>query len=117
MSASENILLVLAGLGMLQGILLSLIVYLHPKSDRCVNFFLAMYIFSMSIVISTVILLTVIPWHKTYTFESYPLLMGCFLYLYIRSFSETISWGKALPYLIPFLFFIESFVFNVTSFN
>jgi AraC-like DNA-binding protein len=113
MLASENILLVLSGLGMLQGLLLACIVYFHPKSDRSVTLFLALFIFSMSIVMSTVILLNLIPWHKTYTFDSYPLLMGCFLYLYIRSFKETITWRKALPYLIPFLvYFLTSYPYQ-----
>jgi AraC-like DNA-binding protein len=117
MSASENILLVFAGLGMLQGILLAAIVYFHPKSDRSVTVFLAGFIFSISVVMSTGILLNVIPWHKTYTFESYPLLMGCFLYLYIRSFKETITLRKAFPYLIPFLFYFLISYFYLNAMN
>jgi AraC-like DNA-binding protein len=115
MSFSENILLVLSGLGMLQGLLLAAIVYFHPKSDRSVTVFLALYIFSMSIVMSTVILFNAMQWHKTYTFESYPLMMGCFLYLYIRSFRETITWRKALPYFLPFLFYFSISYFYLNA--
>jgi AraC-like DNA-binding protein len=117
MSVSENILLVLSGLGMLQGVLLAAIVYFHPKSDRSVTLFLALFILSMSIVQSTVILFNVMTWHKTYTFESWPLLMGCFLNLYIRSFSETITWRKAFPYLSPFLFYFFISYFYLNALN
>jgi hypothetical protein len=46
---SENILSLICGLGILQGILLAALLYFHPKSDRSVNTFLALYIFCISI--------------------------------------------------------------------
>lgn len=104
-SISENILSFISGLGIIQGFLLAALIYFHPKSDRSVNLFLALYIIGISLVMSTVFILRVVPWQKTYTVEALPLLMGPLLYLYIRSFKETITWRKALPHFIPYLTF------------
>jgi len=93
-------------LGAVQGLLLALLIYFHKKSNKSVNLFLAAYIGCICIASSSAILLTIIPWQRTYTCETYPLLIGPFLYLYIRSFREKVTWRKALPHLLPFLIFL-----------
>jgi hypothetical protein len=42
LSISEDILAFISGIGILQGILLSLLIYFHHKSDKTVNKFLAL---------------------------------------------------------------------------
>ncbi len=45
----ENLLLFISGVGMLQGFLLANLLYFHPRSDRSVNRFLALFIFFLCI--------------------------------------------------------------------
>jgi len=106
--------MLIAGLGTIQGIFLALIIYFHPKSDKSVSLFLSLYIFSFSIVMTIPFVLKTIGWQGSWFVEPFPLIVGPLLYLYIRSFKETITWSKAFPHLIFFIlyFFISYFVFE-----
>jgi len=109
-SISENILLLFCGLGILQGILLAALIYFHPKSDRSVNTFLALYIFCISSVMTMPIAMNVIGWRNSYFIQPIPLLPGIFLYFYLLSFKETLTWRKALPhFIIVFIFFFLTY--------
>jgi AraC-like DNA-binding protein len=96
---------------MLQGMILAALVYFHKKSDRSVNKFLALYIAVLSFVMMSPLLLQVITWQKSSLFmEPVPLLIGPFLYFYLRSFKETITWRKAWPH------FVMAFVYLFVSY-
>jgi AraC-like DNA-binding protein len=97
--------------------LLACLLYLHPKSDRSVNVFLALYICCFSITAATPHIEKLVTWQKSFFMEPFPLLAGPLLFLYIRSFSTTITWRKALPHFIPFiaLMFISYAFFSYMS--
>lgn len=109
LSISENILFFIAGIGTLQGILLAALLYFHPKADKTVNLFLALYIFCLSIIMTTALFYQILPWQNTFFLEPFPWMAGPLLYLYVRSFKEKINWRKAWPHILPFfiLFFIS----------
>jgi AraC-like DNA-binding protein len=115
LSISENILLFVCGLGILQGMLLAALIFFHPKSERSVNTFLALYIFCISCVMTMPITIEVIGWQNSYFIQPLPLLPGIFLYFYIRSFKGTISWRKALPHFIIILMFFFLSYWNITE--
>lgn len=102
---SENILIFIAGFGTLQGIFLACLIYFHPKSDKSVNIFLALYIMLISIVMTNPFLIKVIGWRNGFFFEPLPLAIGPLLVFYLRSFKEIITWKKAFPHFIYFLFY------------
>lgn len=116
-SISENILSLITGLGIVQGILLACLLYFHPKSDRSVNLFLALYICCLSISATTPYIERLVTWQKSFFIEPVPLLLGPLLYLYIRSFTHTITWRNAFPHFIPFIvmFFISYWFFEYIS--
>ena len=105
LTVSENILSFVCGVGLLQGVLLSLLLYYHPKSDRSVNKFLSLYLLGITIVMAGPLTINLITWQKSFFFEPFPLAVSPLMYLYIRSFKQTITWKKALPHLL--LFFIH----------
>ena len=109
-SLSENILLLICGLGILQGILLAALIYFHPKSDRSVNAFLAMHILFISIAMTMPFTVRLITWQKANLMQPVLLLPAIFLYFYIRSFRERLNFKNTAPhFLIVFLFFIAVF--------
>src|SRR6476660_8246772 len=114
-SISENILLLLCGLGILQGILLAALIFFHPKSDNSINKFLALYIFCISCVMTMPITMNVIGWQNSYFVQPVPLLPGIFLYLYLLSFKETITWRKAFPHFIIFFVFFFLTYWNLSA--
>lgn len=105
LSISEHVLLFISGFGTLQGILLAFLLYFHPKADRSVNIFLALYILCFSAVTTMPLILRVFTWQKGIFLEPLPLLVGPVLYFYLRSFKEVITWRKALPHFLPFFLF------------
>ena len=115
MSITENILYFLLGFGVLQGILLAGLLYFHSKSDRSVNTFLALYIFCISAVMTMPITINAIGWQNSYIIQPIPLLPGVFLYFYILSFKETITWRKALPHFIIVFVFLFLAYLNLTA--
>jgi hypothetical protein len=49
---TEDVLLLISGLGLLQAALLAILIYYHPRSDKAVNKFLALYIFSFTLIMA-----------------------------------------------------------------
>src|SRR5215813_891064 len=103
LTVSEKILSCTCGLGILQGVLLAALVYFHPKGDKSVNIFLSLFIFSTSAIMTMPFIIQEVGWQKSFFIQPLPLTGGPLLYLYIRSFKETITWKKALPHFIPFV--------------
>jgi len=104
-SISENILFVISGLGIAQGIFLSCLIYFHPRSERSVNIFLALYVLSLSIILCLPFVLRLFTWHNSIFIEPFPILLGPSIYLYIKSFREPVSLREAFPHFVFFLLF------------
>ncbi|HKO81735.1 MAG TPA: hypothetical protein VJU78_15125, partial [Chitinophagaceae bacterium] len=105
-SIPENILLFLSAFGTFQGCLLAALLYFHPKSDRSVNVFLALYIFFISIPSIVLVWQYFFSWHVIIFVQPFLLLIGPLLYLFIRSFREVITWKKAGPHFILFVLYL-----------
>lgn len=114
LSISENILAYISAFGLLQGILLAVVIFYHPKSDRRVNKFLALYIACISIVMSGPLLLKIVGWKNSFGVAPFPALVGPLLFFYIRSFKQAITWVKAFPHLILFVVYLIGSYFFVT---
>jgi len=115
LSLSENVLLFISGLGIVQGFLLAGLVYFHPKGDRSVNLFLALYVFFISCVMTMPVIMNLIGWQSSYFIQPVPLLPGIVLYFYLRSFKEIISWKMILPHLIPVAIFFFITYINLSA--
>ena len=100
LSIPENILLFIAGFGIVQGFLLSALLYFHPRSNKSVNIYLALYIAVISIVMSGPFILNSFSWKGSFVIQPLPLLIGPFLYLYVKSFKQGINVRKALRHFI-----------------
>ena len=96
----------MAGVGILQSLFLACLIYFHPNSDRSVNKFLALYVLWLSVPMFTPLLLQFIPWQPLIMVEPFLLLAGPFLYLYVRSFKETITFRKAWIHFILFFLYL-----------
>lgn len=108
---SEKILLYVCGFGILQGSLLAGLLYFHRNSNKKINRFLALYVFATPLIMALPFFLKLIGWQNSYFVQPVALLPGPFLYFYLRSFQENITWKKALPHFIPFAaFFILSYL-------
>lgn len=105
MSLSENILLFVSAFGFLQAILLAAILYFHPQSDRSVTTFLGLYITCLCIPMLASILQHYVWWQAMIFTDPFPILLGPLLYFYVRSFREKITFKKAWPHLILFVFY------------
>jgi len=116
LTVSENILKMICGLGVLQGILLAALIFLHPKGDRNVNLFLALFIFSVSAVIALPYIVQTVGWQNSFFVQGIPLLPGPCLYLYIRSFKETITLRKAWPHFVLFFIWLIPAYWNIGRF-
>jgi len=106
LSVAENILYFISGFGILQGVLLAGLIYFHPKSDRSVNKFFALYIFFTSAIMTMPYLINAFGWKNSWLIMPLPVLTGPFLYFYLLSFKETITWKRAWPHFIPALAFL-----------
>jgi len=106
LSISENFLLFFSAFGVLQGVLLAFVLYFHPKGDKSVNFFLAQYVFFISIPSITLIAQHYFSWHVIIFVQPFLLLIGPLLYLYVRSFKEVITWQKAWPHFVLFFLYL-----------
>jgi AraC-like DNA-binding protein len=102
---TEDVLLLISGLGLLQAALLAILIFFHPKSDKTVNKFLALYIFSFTLIMLGPFIIKLISWRKAFFFGTVPLLVGPIMLFYIRSFKETITWKKAWPHLWMFVLY------------
>lgn len=98
----ENILMLICGIGILQGILLSALIFFHRRSDKSVNKFLSLYIISITAVMIMPLTMNLVGWQNSYFIQPLPVLPPVFLYLYILSFKEKITWKKAYPHFIIF---------------
>jgi len=106
LNISANLTLLISVSGILQAILLAMLLYFHPKSDKSVNVFLSLYIFCISILMLIPSVQQLFSWQITLYLMPFPLLIGPFLYLYVRSFKEAITWHKAWPHFLLFLIFL-----------
>jgi len=106
LNISANLTLLISASGILQAILLAMLLYFHPKSDKSVNVFLSLYIFCISILMLIPSVQQLFSWQITLYLMPFPLLIGPFLYLYVRSFKEAITWHKAWPHFLLFLIFL-----------
>jgi AraC-like DNA-binding protein len=117
LTVSENILKMICGLGVLQGMLLAALIFFHPKGDKSVNLFLALFIVSVSAVIALPLLVLTLGWQHSFFLQGIPLLPGPCLYLYIRSFKETITFRKAWPHFVLFFIWLIPTYFNIAKFS
>jgi len=101
--------------GILQAIVLAALAFFHPKSDKSVNVFLSLYIICVSILMLIPVVQQLFYWQTILYLMPFALLIGPFLYLYVRSFKETITWRKAWPhFLLFFVFLILDYTFLPT---
>lgn len=113
----ESVLTFVCGFGILQGVLLAAFIYFHPKSEKSVNIFLALYIICTSAIMSLPFTINMIGWRHGYLLYWIPSLGGPLLYLYLKSFREIIHFRKIVLHLVfPVLFFLLSY-WNVTRLN
>jgi AraC-like DNA-binding protein len=89
----------------LQGILLPAILYFHPKSDKSVVTFLSLFIFCISIPILMPVGQQLFSWQVIIFVEPFTVAFGPLLYLYVRSFKETITWQKVWPHFVLFVLY------------
>src|SRR6476620_5786876 len=112
LNISTNLTSLISASGILQAILLAALLYFHPKSDKSVNIFLSLYIFCISILMLIPAAQQLFSWQIILYLMPFPLLIGPFLYLYVRSFKEAITWHKAWPhFLLFFIFLILDYLF------
>ena len=112
--ASEKILSLICGFGILQGILLAALVYFHQKSDKSVNIYLSLYILVTSLIMSMPFIIKIIGWQNSFFMQPLPVLAGPLLYFYLRSFKETLAWRKVVPHLIAFVLFFFAAYWNIS---
>lgn len=105
LSITERFLFLFCGVGILQGILLAGLLYFHPKADKKVNAFIALYIFCTSLVMSLPLMIKMVGWQNSFLIMPLPLLPGPLLYLYLLSFKQKITWKIAWPHFIMFILF------------
>src|ERR1700754_4602489 len=103
LALSTTLILFISAAGVIQAILLAALLYFHPKSDRDVTRFLALHILGVSIYMLMPVLQQLFTWHLIAFLVPFQFLIGPFLYLYVRSFKEELTWRKVWPHLIPFV--------------
>ena len=114
LSVSENILLFIAGFGILQGFLLAALIWFHPNTNKTGRAFLAPFIICLSTPMFLPLAQHLFSWHTYIFLAPFAVLQGPLLYLYVRSFKEVITWKKAWPHLLLFLIYI--FIISRLSF-
>lgn len=114
LTVSEKILGLVTGLGILQGILLAALVYFHPKSDRSVNIFLSLFIFFITAVMSIPFAIRLVGWQNNFYLVPISLIPGPFLFLYLRSFKEKITFKKAWPHFIITIVYVGLSYWNLS---
>jgi AraC-like DNA-binding protein len=106
LSTSENILLFISCFGVLQAILSAALLYFHPRSDRSVTAFLALFIACVPTPMIVPLMQYFFPWQIYMYVAPFTLLVAPALYLYVRSFKEVITWRKTWPHFILFLVYL-----------
>jgi AraC-like DNA-binding protein len=102
LALSTTLILFISAAGVIQAILLAALLYFHPKSDRAITRFLALHILCVSIYMLMPVLQQLFTWHIIAFLVPFQFLIGPFLYLYVRSFQEQITWRKVWPHLVLF---------------
>jgi AraC-like DNA-binding protein len=103
---SAQLIFLFAASEMVQGIFLAALLYFHPKTDKSVNGFLSLYIICVCILLLIPAVQQLFSSEAILYLMPFPLLIGPFLYLYVRSFKETITWRKAWPHFVLFFIFL-----------
>ena len=106
LTISESILLFISGFGIIQAILAAALLYFHPRSDRSVISFLALYIACISIPMFIPVMQHFFSWQVYVFLAPFTLVIGPSLYLYVRSFKEVITWKKTWPHFILFAIYL-----------
>ena len=112
---SENILSLVCWLGVLQGVLFAAMLYFHPKSDRSVSIFLALHVLLTATIMTLPFIIRMLGWQNSAMLLQIPFLGGPFIYLYLRSFKERITWKKASPHFILFVVFVLLSYINISN--
>lgn len=117
LSITERFLFLFCGVGILQGILMAVLLYFHPKADKRVNTFIALYICCTSFVMSLPWMINMVGWQNSFWVMPLPLLPGPLLYLYLLSFKQKVTLKKVWPHFILFIlfFFIVRWNLSVMS--
>ena len=90
LSASERILSYISGFGVLQGILVSLLIYFHPKSDKKNNKFLAFYIAAISVIMLLPLAEQLVGWKIGFYLLPFTFIVNPLMFLYVLSFKQKI---------------------------
>lgn len=106
LAISENILVFGSAFGIIQAFVLACMLFFSKKSDRSVTKYMALFIIAITVPMWMAVVPHFFSWQVIIFLEPFTLLGGPFIYLYIRSFKEVISWKKALPHLALFFLFI-----------
>jgi len=103
LTVSEGILLFVSGLGIVQAFFLAALLIYHSKSDRTVNRFLAYHIMALTLPVILPVAQHLFTWQTMILLEPLLTLIAPFLYFYVCSFKEVITWKKAWPHFIFFI--------------
>lgn len=115
LSISENVLVFISGFGIMQAVTLAALLIFHPRSDRFVSIFLALYICALTIPMLLPIAERVVNWQVMVFMEPFLTLIGPLLYLYVCSFKERITFAKAWPHFVLFFLSIPLALWNYTT--
>jgi len=102
LAISTSLMLFISSAGVIQAVGLAGILYFHPGSDGSVNLFLSLHILSISILMLAGVTQYLLNWQTIIFHLSFQFLIGPFLYLYVRSFKQIITWRKAWPHFVLF---------------
>lgn len=96
--SQENSLIIITLFGIVQGIVLSLLVFFYPERDKNSNTLLAVFIFTATIILLAPILQHLLGWKFVWIFHCIKFITISSLYLYIRSLSVHISRVRVLKH-------------------
>lgn len=100
LSISVQLLSLISGVGVVQGIFLAVLLYFHPRSDRRVNLWLALYILCLTIIMAGPLVMRYIPWNDSWYITPASFMPGVLMYYYVRSFKEKITFKKTWPWIV-----------------
>lgn len=103
LSSSHQLILFISAAGVIQAVILAGLLFINAKSDRTVTPFLSGHIITVSIFMLMPVVQYFISWQSIITLIPFQFLIGPFLYLYVCSFKQTITWQKAWPHFILFV--------------
>ncbi|HEV8504806.1 MAG TPA: hypothetical protein VGQ53_05385, partial [Chitinophagaceae bacterium] len=102
LTISTPFILFISAAGVVQGILLAGVLFFHPRADRTVTRFLSLHILMVSIFMLMPVSQYFLSWQCIVLLIPFQFLIGPALYLYVRSFKETMSGRKVWPHLLLF---------------